>query len=49
MIESSLIAKTNNSSSSGVSPEEAVLTSKPNSLALCKTSADAISSSLAIW
>ena len=49
MVDSSLIAKTNNSSSSGVRPEEAVLTSKPSSLALCKTSADAISSSLAIW
>ena len=38
-----------NSSSSSVNPLEAVLTSKPNSLAWNKTSAEATSNSLAIW
>jgi hypothetical protein len=44
----SLNAKTNNSSCSGVNPDEAVFTSKPSSLARKTISADATSNSLAI-
>ena len=47
--DSSAKASFNNSSSSGTKPDDAVLTSKPNSFALWRTSADAMSSSLAIW
>jgi hypothetical protein len=44
----SLKESTTNSSSSGVNPDEAVFTSKPNSLARNNMSAEATSSSLAI-
>ena len=42
-------ANLSKSSSSSVKPDDAVLTSKPNSFAWKSTSAEAISNSLAIW
>ena len=47
--ESSSVFNLTNSSSSSVKPDEAVFTSMPSSFAWCRISADARSSSFAIW